>query len=127
MITKNWNRGRIIVIIASFAVIVDTIYALIFYFLDIKKYPQENLLSYSLILVLFWLTLILLAYLVWIGRRFAARILGIFLFGHGLLYLLGSGLTGSLLIFMLAALNLVIAVFLFSSSVAEFQNQKRKK
>ena len=124
MITTNYKRARTIVITALFVVMIDTIYALIFIIIDLKR---ETLLESTIFLVLFDFPLILLGYLLWFGRRFAAILLAVFLFAHGLLYLLGFGLVGNVLILMLAALNIVIAVFLFRSDVAKFQESKTKK
>jgi hypothetical protein len=116
MINMNYKRAHTIVIAALFVVMIDTIYALIFYFIDLKR---ESFLESTIILFLFWLPLIVFGYLLWLGRRRAARVLGVLLLLHGLFYLLGSALAGSILILILAALNIIVAVYLFRYNAAK--------
>ena len=66
-------------------------------------------------------------YYIWNGRAWAKHFLAILFICNGLLFLLGSGLAGSLPVFAIAFANLVAVPCLYHKSVIDFQKYKRAK
>ena len=119
MKTTNYKASRIFVVMTLLVVLIDTIYALVFHFID---YHAEG----TIVLAIFYFPLLFLGYFLWIGRKFAAILLAVLLIAHGLVYLLGTGLSGSVLILMLAVLNMVAAVSSILSVFGKFQKSGKK-
>ena len=117
--TKSDKINRIFAFMTLLVVFIDTSWA-IFTYVVVWGARGTRIFAIS------YFPLLLLGYFLWMGRKFAAILLSLLLIAHGLFYLYAAAGTASVLLLMLAVVNIVAAVSSILTVFGKFRKLEKK-